>query len=124
MDFVSGSNIDIKKCSAQQEQIHWALHVELIARSTCTSSLSLFRYTWVLITALRNCVVARFSFYCDGDKLHVPLTTFPQEKFVERKLAKESKSSQIKILEPSASQKSQISGFWLQKSQSGNPGSE
>jgi len=27
----------------------------------------------------------------------------------------------MKILEPTASQKSQISGFWLQKSQSGNP---
>jgi len=95
------------------------------ARSTCTSSLSVFEYTWVLISALRNCVVARFSFYCGRDKLHAPLATFLQEKIVEpksckrawnRKVAKEQKSSQksqIKILEPSASQKSQICVFWL-----------
>jgi len=87
-----------------------------VARSTCSSSPSLHRYTWVLIRALRNCVVACFSFYGGGDKLHAPLGTRLHEKF-----AKELQKSQMKIFEPSASQKSQISVFWLQKSQSGNP---
>ena len=46
-----------------------------IARSTCTSSLSLCRYSWVLIR-----------------KLHVPLATLPEEKFVERISCKRAKS--------------------------------
>ena len=52
--------------------------------------------------------VAHFSFYGGGDNLHAPLATLLQEKFVKRNVAKEPKSSQIKILEPTASQKSQI----------------
>jgi len=39
--------------------------------------------------------VAHFSFYGGGDKLHAPLATLLQEEFVERKVAKEPKSSQI-----------------------------
>jgi len=65
-------------------------------------------------------MVAHFLFYGGRDKLHAPLATLLQKKIVERNVAKEP-NSQIKILEPIASQKNQIYGFWLQKSQSGNP---
>jgi len=54
---------------------------------------------------------------------HSKVATLLQEKFVERKSCKKAKNypiSQMKILERSASQKRQISGFWLQNSQSGN----
>jgi len=88
----TGSNIEIKKCSAQQEQIHWALHATSCALHLHVfSSPSFFRYTWVLISALRNFVVALFSFYCGGDKLHVPFATLLQEKFVEWKSCKRAK---------------------------------
>jgi len=69
-------------------------------------------------------MVAHFSLYSGRDKLNAPLATLLQEKFVEWKSCKRARkqpNSQIKILEPTASQKSRISGFWLQKSQSGNP---
>jgi len=67
-------------------------------------------------------MVAHFSIYGGGDKLHAPLATLLQETFAERNVAKQPKSIQIKIWsQPTASQKSQISGFWLKKSQSGNP---
>ena len=39
-------------------------------------------------------MVALFSFYGGGDKLHAPLATLLQQKFVEGKVAKEPKSSQ------------------------------
>ena len=66
-------------------------------------------------------MVPHFTFYGDGDKLHAPLATLLPKKLWNEKVAKEPKSSQIKILEPTASKKSQIYVFWLQKSQSGNP---
>jgi len=44
-----------------------------------------------------------------------------KKNLCNKEVAKEPKS-QIKILEPSASQKSQISGFWLQTGQSGTLG--
>ena len=96
-----------------------------VARSTRTSSLSPSRYIWVLIKHYTT-VCWPTSFYDGGDKLPAPLATCLQEKFVERKSYKRAKrqpNSQIKILEPTALQKSQISGFWLQKSHSGNPDS-
>jgi len=40
-------------------------------------------------------MVAHFSFYGGGDKLHAQLATLLQEKFVEGNVAKEPKSSQI-----------------------------
>jgi len=40
-------------------------------------------------------MLAHFSFYGYGDKLHAPLATLLKEKFVERNVAKEPKSSQI-----------------------------
>jgi len=45
----------------------------------------------VFIGALRNYLVARFSFYGGGNKQHAPLVTLFQEKFVERKSCKRAK---------------------------------
>jgi len=45
---------------------------------------------------------------------------FSKKNLWNEMLQKSQKGSQITILEPTAPQKSQISGFWLQKSQSGN----
>jgi len=45
---------------------------------------------------------------------------FSKKNLWNEEVAKEPKYSQIKILVPTASQKSQISAFWLQKSQSRN----
>ena len=46
---------------------------------------------------------------------------FSKNNLWNEKAAKEPKSSQTIIVEPSGSQKRQISGFWLQKSQTGSP---
>ena len=68
----------------------------------------------MLISALRNCLVAGTSYMCHSQ-------FFSKKNLWNEKVAKEPKSSQMKFLEPSASQKSQISCFWLQKIQSCNP---
>jgi len=44
------------------------------------------------------------------------LQLFSKKNLWNEKVAKEPKSSQIKILKATVSQKSLISGFWLQKS--------
>jgi len=93
VDFVSGSNVESKKCSGKQEQIHWALYGT--SREVHTPSLSVFGYTWVLLSALGNGFVVRFSFYDGRDKLHAPLATVFPEKFVERKCCKRPKKPNI-----------------------------
>jgi len=62
MDFVSGSNIEILNNAVYSRNRFNGHCMRQVARSTCTSSLSLFRYIWVLI-ALHNCMVAHISFY-------------------------------------------------------------
>jgi len=89
-------------------------------RSTCSSSLSLYSYIWVLISTLHNCVVAASRFMVARTSCTCHLQLF-KKNLCNKEVAKEPKS-QIKILEPSASQKSQISGFWLQTGQSGTLG--
>jgi len=56
-------------------------------------------------------------------KLHAKLVTlgYSKLKLWNEKVAKVAKN-QTKILDPSTSQKIRVSSFWLQKSQSGNPG--
>jgi len=92
-----------------------------IARSTCTSCLSLFRYIWVLITQPYGGPL--LTSWWQGQATRTPRNSSPRKICGMKKWQKSQKwpNSQIKILEPTASQKSQVSGFWLQKSQSGNP---
>jgi len=68
-------------------------------------------------------MAAHISFYGGRGSYTHHSQLFSKKNLWNEKFAKEPKSSQIKILEPTVSQKSQISGFWLQKSQSGNPAS-
>jgi len=93
-----------------------------VARSTCTSSLSLFRYIWVLIKHCTTVWWPTSRFMVAGTSYTYHSQLFSKKNLWNEKVAKEPKSSQIQILEPTASQKSQIYVFWLQKSQSGNPG--
>ena len=60
-----------------------------VARSTCTSFLSLFRYIWVLIKHYTTVWWPISRFFGGEDKLHAPLATLLQEKFVERNVANE-----------------------------------
>jgi len=95
--------------------------VRKVARSTCTSPLSLFRNIWMLIKHYTTVWWPTSRFIVAGTSCTHPSQLFSKKNLWNEKVAKEPKSSQIKILEPTASKKNQISGFWLQKSQSANP---
>jgi len=91
------------------------------ARSTWTYCLSVFRYTWVIIKHYTTVWWPTSRFMVAGTSYTHHSQLFSKKILLNEKVAKEPKSSQIKILKPTASQNSQIYGFWVQKSQFGNP---
>jgi len=76
-----------------------------VARSTCTSSLSLIRYIWTLIKHYTTVwwPTSRFMVARTSYMHHSQL--FSKKNVWNEKVAKEPESSQIKILEPTASQR-------------------
>jgi len=94
MNFVSGSNIEIFKNAAHSRNRFNGQCMRQVARSACTSYLSLFRYIWVLI---KHCTIVWWPtsllvlWYRGQATVHAPLTTLLQEKFVERKSCERTK---------------------------------
>jgi len=108
MDFVSGSNIEFYNNAVYSRNRLNGHCMRQIASSTCTSSLSLFRYIWVLI---KHCTSLWWPkpprFVVVGTNYTQQLQLFSKKNLWNEKVAKDPKSSQIQILERTDSQKTQ-----------------